>query len=47
MTKTFVAMSPVALEDKIARFAKAFDLVITAEILTVRDGKYIKTVRFV
>lgn len=47
MIKTFVATSPISLEDQIARFAETFNFEIVAEILTVRDGKYIKTVKFV
>lgn len=46
MIKTFVATSPIALEDKIARFmAENGFTVILQEILTERDGKYIKTVK--
>lgn len=47
MTKTFVAYSHTSLTDQITRFSEAFDLKPVAEILTIRDGKYIMTVKFV
>ena len=47
MTKTFIGTSKYDVNEQALHFATTFGLKALYGILTVRDGKYIKTVKFV